>query len=265
MKTRNILGAVLALFSLLGIAQAAIVTNINQTFEGYPLGALSTGSGWGIAGGLTTTITNSPVYAGSKAMRIERTAIGANTYSTSGGSNIPLNLTAESEYQWSFAFRVDSASATGTSFVYLDSGSGAKGFAGLRLDYASSSWRVSYFSVLTNGNASGATNYTVFGNITADTWYVATFDIMTDASLKMSQSISITGGTNYSGNVSLQSIAADTNTARMVWSPAPNGAVQYYDNLYLATVPEPGTLVLTAFFGTVALIFARRHCQRGSK
>lgn len=268
MKTHNILSVIAGLFAITGMTHAAIITNIHQDFEGYSPGALPITNGWSKSGGMTVDIVTNPVYAGTKAMQIERIASGSVSYMTASSPNIQLNLEANSEYQWSFAFRFDSDSTANPSgyIINLDSGSSANPFAALRLTYSSGALNALYYSNL-GESYSSATNYTTLGSLSADTWYVASFDILTDASLNISQSISILSGTNvlYSGSVASQASLATTNAARMCWSPAPNGTIMQFDDLYLATIPEPSTLALTGFFGAVALLFARRHRQRRSK
>lgn len=266
MKTYKILSIIAGLFATTAMAPAAVVTNINQTFEGYSEGALPMTNGWAKSGGMNVTVITNIVYDGANAMRLERTSGGAVTYTTASAPNIQLNLAANSEYQWNFAFRIDEASSTnaGASTIGLDTGSGTS-FAGLRLEYTGGAWVARYYSSLTN-SFSSQTNFSLFGNLATDTWYVASFSITTDASLNISQSNSILSGTNvlYSGNVSNQENLAGTNAVRMNWSPGPNGVIQQYDNLYLATIPEPGTVALMSL-GALAFIFARRHRQRGEQ
>lgn len=265
MKTHTILSVIAGLFAITGMAHAAIITNINQTFEGYSEGALPMSNGWSKSGGIDVTVVTNTVYDGVNAMRLERISSGSVSYTTANSPNIQLNLAANSEYQWNFAFRIDSASslAAGVNMIALDTGSGTS-FAALQLEYTGGAWVARYYSNLSE-NYGNRTNYSLFGTLTTDIWYVASFSITTDASLNISQNTSILSGTNvlYSGSVSNQVSLATANAVRMSWSPAPNGVIQQYDNLYLATVPEPGTLALTGFFGAVALLFACR--QRGNK
>lgn len=249
--------------SLTSFAQSAEIVHINQTFESMPLGSISSGGGWAFSGGITATVISSPVFEGTQALQITRSGSSSLTYGSNGTGNTSLILANNSSYQWSFAFRLDSAtvaSSTAGTFVWLDTGSNTRAFAGLRINYniTASAYQLLYYSNL-DASATASASYTLLGTISTDQWYEANFDISVNSTGLISQDIQIG---SYSASITDQVNAAfDTGAThvRIAISPQVDGSLMQYDNFYLATVPEPGTAAcLLIGLAATPLFFRKR-------
>lgn len=249
--------------ALTPFAQSAETVHIHQTFESMPLGAISTGGGWGVSGGTTATVVNSPVFEGAQALQLTRSGSGSLTYGSNGTGNTSLILANNSSYQWSLAFRLDSetiASSTAGTYVWLDTGSNSRTFAGLRVHYntTEAAFQLSYFSDL-DASVTAAASYTLLGSISTDQWYEANFDISVNSTGLISQDIQIG---SFSASITDQAntaFNAGTTHVRVAISPQVDGSLMQYDNLYLATIPEPGTAAcLLIGLAATPLFFRKR-------
>lgn len=250
---------------------AQVVTYIDQNFEGYNTGPLSSGSGWGVGSGLGVQIVGAPVAEGSRALQITRTTqTGSVSYTTNttAGPNTPLILTGNSSYQWSFDFRLDSStvqpSGTGVLwYTYLDTTNVGSGFGGMaiRYDITEARYQVLYYNTL-SGGVTSLGNYTFLADISLDAWYSLSFDLSINAANQLAYGITLTGGESpVTASVTSQTSAAGFaagNYVRMVWSPQGDNRTMQFDNLYLASVPEPSTLALIVL-GVGGVLWTRSH------
>ncbi|MFA5689677.1 MAG: hypothetical protein WC959_11105 [Kiritimatiellales bacterium] len=202
---------------------------INQNFEGYAVGALSSGSGWSISANISTRVVETN---GNKYVSMARTASGANVYSSANAPNTPLTLSSGKNYRWAFRFFVDSAtpdSAGNKMFIYLDTGAAAGGFAGLIINYASNKPRAQVYNTLTGGITSSS-NYITLGNLEPDEWYSAEFIVYIDNTEKMRQKITVG---SYTHETTVQDSNAGAGNVRMCWSPQLNGTTMSFDDINL--------------------------------
>lgn len=257
----GVAGIVLTAASL----QGAIITHFDIDFTTNSTGTLPP-TGW-LNSNVTAVIEES---GGNKYLGLTAsTPTGSrslilSTTTKATPPTLTLNIAASSAYQWSFSFLLPTGAlgAVNPALIRLDDGASGAGhfITGLSI-------RNGMLEYLTNPNVNPLSSQmtgvsTSIFQLQENVWYQATFDITTAADLKISYNLNITGGiTSFSTTVTdLVPSALTTNTAVRAAFGSSDGTLNVkLDNLYLATVPEPGVVGLVAMAALLALCRSRRR------
>lgn len=244
-------------FSVSGYTQNLV--HINENFEGFNVGPLPTGTGTGwSSSSLNLEVVSSPAI-GNRALNMPATGSGSARLRTDQGPNTELNLAANQLYEWNFSFFAASDTTTtgGTkTTVYLDTGDSVNDtFAALRFEASGGNLVVrAYTNLSASPFVSGS--FTTLGNLALDTWHDVTFMISTDESMRVAYTIEA-GSLTHS--VAFQNSGATTDAVRMSWSPVSDEANFTFDNLYLATIPEPSSVAILLGVVAMSLVLLRKR------
>ncbi len=257
---------------LTGSLHAATITHFDIDFDDYTPGPITSGGALSI-----TSLSGEIVEASEGENYLSLTgsdniakSLRVSTATSSSAGTQSLLLGASTSYQWSFSFQLPTTMAP--ILIRLDDGSASNGsfITGI---YISATGQLSYMTnpnIGTLGSQMTAVSTSEF-QISADTWYDVTFDITTgeangDGTLPVSYALHIEGGGDtFDTEASyVPSGSNSVSAARAIWGTASNSQPVNLrlDNLYLATIPEPGTVSLiigTAFLG---LAFRKKLLRR---
>lgn len=247
----------------LPLSAHAQIVHVNENFEGFDVGALPTGAGtgWAESGPIGLEVVSSPAI-GNRALNITRTGSSSARIETGTGPYTELKLDANKSYEWSFSFYANSSSTdtNGPQMVfYLYSGSDStnNAFAALRIDTNTSG--IMEVKVYTNLGGSTFINgsYTNLGSLAFDTWHDVKFTISTDSSTNIAYTME--AGSLSHAIATPQDSGNTADAVRMGWSPTGPDANFTYDNIYLATVPEPSSVAALLGVAALGLVLLRKR------
>lgn len=255
-------------FASLHATGGAQTTYINETFETQPLGALTTGTGtqWRRYGNVAATIVSTPADVHSQSpggsQSLQLSSDGTLLNLTSASPNTPFTLAPSMDYQWSFYFKNDSTGLASSTqgYVYLNQGVNDTVIGGLQIRNNTVRYLSSGIGAIGQYADSGV-------SITLDTWYKVSFAITTDDSLNVSYHLTLTelGSISplFETNINSLTTSADgIKKIEMGISTQSAGTMLYFDDVYLASVPEPNVASLFLFLGISTLayrVIRRKH------
>lgn len=241
-----------------------VVTHFDIDFDDYASGTLVTsGTAWSYQQFGATPPTVQPA-SGDKHLSVSGVPETARLVTLTSSTNATtgtqtMNIAPSSSYQWKFSLLLPNmgevdAPEFAPVLIRLDNGSASarRYLTGLAIT------EEGQLRYMTNPNVETLSTQMTYAPdseflFQTDTWYDVTFDITTSANLTITYDLTITGGsTSFSREgISYRPVQeADPNESSLVLTASTRmvaGRVSnsnelnfHLDNLYLATIPEPG-------------------------